>query len=168
MSKRLTEQRLMNIALFYVSQYESSSEKVRGMLKRRLRRLKMRGEEVPPEADQWIENVLQKIQDKSYVDDNRYAENQVRNLILQGKSEKFICAKLALAGIEGDKVREILNSMDSTEESRARRFVERKKIGCFRPSQERNSFLEKDLAALARAGFSYDIARQALKGESED
>jgi len=162
MSKRLTENRLMNIALFYVSQYESSVEKVRQMLNRRLRRLKMQGEEVPPEAPVWINNILQKIQDQSYVDDNRYAENQVRNLILQGKSEHFICAKLALAGIRAERVKEILDAMESTEESRAKRFVERKKIGYLRPRDERAKFWEKDMAALARAGFSYDIARSAL------
>ena len=162
MSKHLTENRLMNIALFYVSQYEASAEKVRQMLNRRLKRMRMRGEEVPPEAALWVENVLQKMQDKSYVDDNRYAENQVRSLILQGKSEHFICAKLALAGIRAEQVREILNTMESTEESRARRFVERKKIGYLRPQKERTKFLEKDMATLARAGFSYDIARSAL------
>ena len=169
MSKRLTENRLMNIALFYISRYESSSEKVRNMLVRRLKRMKMKGEEVPPEASLWIENVLQKIQEKAYVDDNRYAENQVRNLILQGKSERFICAKLALAGISTAHVLEILKMMESTEESRAKRFVARKKIGCFRPSLDRKKFWEKDMATLARAGFSYDVAHQALKGtEAQD
>ena len=162
MSKHLTESRLMNIALFYVSQYESSVEKVRQMLNRRLRRMKMQGEEVPPEASEWIENILQKIQDKSYVDDNRYAENQVRNLMLQGKSEHFICSKLALAGISADQVKEILNGLESTEETRAKRFVERKRLGYLRPYKDRTKFWEKDMAALARAGFSYDIARSAL------
>ena len=165
MSKPLTEQRLMNIALFYVSRYESSAEKVRQMLNRRLKRMKMQGEEVPPEASQWIEDILQKIQEKAYVDDNRYAENQVRTLILQGKSEHFICAKLALAGIEADKVREILSVEGSTEELRAQRFVARKRIGHFRPHADQSKFWEKDMAALARAGFSYDIARTALKGD---
>lgn len=168
MNKRLTENRLMNITLFYLSRYESSTEKVRSMLNRRLRRMKMQGEEIPPEAPVWIENILQKIQKESYVDDNRYAENQVRSLAAQGKSEHFICAKLALAGISGDRVKEILDSIESTEESRAKRFVARKKIGYLRPRGDRQKFWEKDMAALARAGFSYDIARQALTDESEE
>ena len=166
MSKRLTEQRLMNIALFHLSRFETSEQKLRLVLQRRLRRMKMRREEVPVEANQWIETVIQKVQQASYLDDNRYAENQVRNLIQQGKSESFICAKLALAGIEADKVREILSKMESTEESRAKRFVAHKKIGFYRPTAFRKQYWEKDLAALARAGFSYDIARAAL--ESDD
>ena len=168
MTKRLTENRLMNIALFYLARYESSTEKVRRMLERRLKRLAFKGEEIPPEAPQWIENVLKKIQEKSYVDDNRYAENQIRSLILQGKSERFICAKLALAGISADQVQTILNAMESTEETLAKRFVERKKIGYLRPRKDRSTFWEKDMAALARAGFSYDIARAALSDNAED
>ena len=135
------------------------------MLHRRLRRMKMQGEEIPPEAELWVENVLEKIQEKSYVDDDRYAENQVRSLISQGKSEHFICAKLNLAGISADRVKEILMMLGSTEESRAKRFVERKKIGYLRPGREKASFWEKDMAAMARAGFSYDVARKALTGD---
>jgi len=168
MTKRLTEQRLMNITLFYLSRYESSTEKVRAMLNRRLRRMQLQGEEVPPEATDWIESVIQKVQRESYLDDNRYAENQVRVLVGQGRSEHFITAKLSLAGITAEQVRGILNDMGSTEQSRAMRFVERKKIGFYRPSSLRQQFWEKDMAALARAGFSYDIARQALTGESEE
>lgn len=162
MSKQLTESRLMNITLFYLARYESSTEKVRQMLNRRLKRMKMHGEEIPPEAPLWIENVLQKIQEQSYVNDDRYAENQVRSLALQGKSERFICAKLALAGIQAEQVKKILEALESTDETRAKRFVERKKIGHFRPLQDRRKFWEKDMATLARAGFAYDIARSAL------
>ena len=168
MSKQLTENRLMNIALFYLARYEASAEKVRQLLNRRLKRMKIRGEEVPPEAPLWIENVLQKIQAQSYVDDKRYAENQIRSLVLQGKSEHFICAKLALAGIPTEQVKKILDILESTDKTRAKRFVERKKIGYLRPPQDRKNFWKKDMATLARAGFSYDIAKSALESSEPE
>jgi len=163
MTKRLTEQRLMNITLFYLSRYESSTEKVRAMLKRRLKRLEMRGEEVPPEAPKWIESVLKKVQDYAYVDDTRYAENQVRNLAGQGRSERFICAKLAGAGIKPETVKELLEAMESTEEDRARCFIRKKKLGPWRPESVRDQYRKKDMAALARAGFSYEVAQTVLR-----
>ena len=89
MSKCLTEKRLLNITLFYLSQREASSEKVRTMLKRRLYRMKQRGEEVPPGAEEWIENVIQKVQDLSYLNDNRYAENQIRQMIMTSYLKKL-------------------------------------------------------------------------------
>ncbi|MDY6408032.1 MAG: regulatory protein RecX [Pseudomonadota bacterium] len=168
MPKALTEQRLMNMALFYLSQYETSEQKMRQMLNRRVRRLKMQGEDIPAETPEWIEHVLKRIRDNAYIDDKRYAENQIRALVQQGKSESFMCAKLALAGIKPEQVRDILRCMESNEETRAKRFVERKRIGPFRPTADRSRFWEKDMASLARAGFSYDIARQALKSDDSE
>ena len=167
MAKRLTEQRLLNITLFYLSRYESSTEKVRGMLKRRIRRLKIQGEEVPPEVDQWIETVIRQVQDKSYLDDSRYAENQVRSMAVQGKSDSFIRAKLAQAGIETEETQKLIDELGLSELERARHFAKKKGMGPFRPPQQRNQFREKDMAALARAGFSYDTVCEALKSPSD-
>lgn len=167
MVKRLTEQRLLNITLFYLSRYESSTEKVRAMLRRRLKRMEMRGEEVPAEAPTWIESVLKKVQDYSYVNDDRYAENQVRTLAEQGRSERFICAKLGNAGIKPEKIRELLEAIGSTEEERARRFIFKKKIGPYRPESVRNQYQKKDMAALARAGFLYEVVQTVLKSSDD-
>ena len=166
MSKGLTEKRLLNITLFYLSQREASSEKVRTMLKRRLYRMKQREEEVPEQAEQWIENVIQKVQDLSYLNDNRYAENQIRQMIAQGKSERQIIIKLTTAGIDADTIHQLLLDTDSTELERARRFAQKKKLGIYRT--EKNTEMDKkDLAKMARAGFSYETACQALKKQEE-
>ena len=64
MAKKITEKRLENIALFYLQRYESCSSKLRDTLKRRVRRAKMQGIEVPDDANQWIENVVNKMRNK--------------------------------------------------------------------------------------------------------
>ena len=161
MNKRLSEKRLLNITLFYLSRYESSTDKVRAMLKRRLKRMAARGEEIPPEAESWIENVIQKVQDYAYLNDNRYAENQVRTLISQGKSEKFIVAKLKQAGIDAATTRHLIEASGSNERERANIFMKRKKIGPYRSKQD-PTYFKKDMGTLARAGFSYDTIRSVL------
>ena len=161
MSKCLTEKRLLNITLFYLSQREASSEKVRTMLKRRLYRMKQRGEEIPPQAEKWIENVIQKVQDLSYLNDNRYAENQIRQMIAQGKSERHMISKLATAGVSADTVHQLILDADSDELERAIRYAQKKKLGVYNPKSV--SDIKKDLAKMARAGFSYDISYQAIQ-----
>ena len=46
----------------------------------------------------------------------------------------------------------------------AHALARRRKLGPYRPG-ERSAYREKDLAALARAGFSFGIAREVIDGE---
>ena len=57
MAKKITEKRLYNIALYYLSRYEATTGKVRDVLKRRLMTAERRGEEIPNEAPAWIEKI---------------------------------------------------------------------------------------------------------------
>lgn len=161
--KHLSEKRILNITLFYLSRYESSAAKVRAMLHRRLLRLKAQGIEVPPEAEEWIEHAIQTAQNHAYLDDGRYAENQVRRLAAEGRSEHYIVSKLKNDGIDSDTVRRLLEETATTEAERAERFIRRKRLGHYRPESERADHYSKDLAALARAGFSYEVATQTLQ-----
>ena len=165
--KRLTEKRILNIALFYLSRYESSASKVRAMLHRRLRKMQLRGEEIPSEAPQWIDNAITTAEKNAYLNDERYAATQVRHWIEQGKSERYMMAKLEQAGIDPNISHRLLTESDSTDQERARRFLKRKHLGPYRPTADQALYRTKDLAALARAGFSYDVAQSALQADTE-
>jgi regulatory protein len=58
----------------------------------------------------------------------------------------------ALAGEEGDEL------------AAAHALARRRKLGPYRAG-ERASFRQKDLAALARAGFAFGIAREVIDGD---
>ena len=139
-----------NIALFYLERFDASSDKLRQVLKRRARRQKMQGIEVAPEVPDWIESVIQKMQNLGYVNDDRYAENAVRRLSQQGKSALYIRQKLKAEGLKDSIVNQYLVGQNDLE--RAKIFVQKKRLGQ----------TEKDLAKLARAGFDYETAKQAL------
>lgn len=149
--KKITQARLKNIALYYLERYEASSQKLREVLHRRL--IKARQEQpVPNEAPQWIEEVIAEMVRLGYVNDKRFAENTVRRLSGTGKSRSFIRTKLKMAGIEEE---EIVDALSETDElAAARLMVQKKHLG--------HDF-KRDLARLARAGFSYEIAREALE-----
>ena len=167
MTKKITEKRLENIALFYLQRYESCTSKLRETLKRRLRRAKMQGIEIPFEASQWVENIVHKMQDLGYIDDKRYMENIIRQLQNNGKSVRFICGKLKQDGIETSLIQSFFEqqqmSSDELDVHSAKRLVDKKKLGYHRPKELREQFYQKDLAILSRAGFSYEIACKVLK-----
>lgn len=149
--KKITQARLKNIALYYLERYEASTQKLREVLKRRLAKARLE-QTVPPKANQWVESILEEMVRLGYVNDKRFAENTVRRLSGAGKSRSFIRTKLKLAGIEEEEIMEALS--DTDELAAARLMVQKKHLG--------HDF-KRDLARLARAGFSYEIAREVLE-----
>ena len=88
-----------------------------------------------------------------------------RRLRERGSSGRLITARLAAKGLSFDRVRNILEDEDSTDadQQAARIFIRRRRLGPYRPDPEvRADRRQRDLAALARAGFSYSVASAAL------
>ena len=162
MRKQVTEKRLYNIVLFYLSKYESSSLKVRQMLQKRLLKLQQQGIEIPAESNFWIDKIIQQMQSLGYINDKRYAENQVRILSRQGKSKSFIIQKLAQTGIDSDMVCSFLEEQSETELQRAVCWLKRHRKGGYRNQEITKDIYQKDLSALGRQGFSFQTAKEAL------
>lgn len=171
MAKKITEKRLYNIALYYLSRYEATTGKVRDVLKRRLMTAERRGEEIPNEAPAWIEKIIAQMVDLGYIDNNRYAENTFRRLTEAGKSVRSIAYKLKQAGLEEDVLSDLIEEQETTsgelDLTSALKLVKKRKLGLYRPESQRAAYAQKDLAILGRAGFSYEIAQKALKGEED-
>lgn len=171
MAKKITEKRLYNIALYYLSRYEATTGKVRDVLKRRLMTAERRGEEIPNEAPAWIEKIIAQMVDLGYIDNNRYAENTFRRLTEAGKSVRSIAYKLKQAGLEEDVLSDLIEEQETTsgelDLTSALKLVKKRKLGLYRPESQRAAYAQKDLALLGRAGFSYEIAQKALKGEED-
>ncbi len=165
--KPVTQKRLMNIALYYLGRYESSADNLRRLLKRRVAKAAMKGADVPDESAEWIESVVAEMKRAGYVNDSRFAAMTVEKYRKAGKSERFIRQKLAQAGIDPDGQGAALSTGDSAENGdsdldAAMRLVAKRRIGAFRPAQDRAACRKKDLAVLARAGFSFQTAVRAL------
>ncbi|MBO4520316.1 MAG: RecX family transcriptional regulator [Alphaproteobacteria bacterium] len=173
--KPITQKRLTNIALHYLERYESSSENLRCILRRRILRAEMKGAAIPAEAPAWVDSVIAEMQRLGYIDDRRFASVTAEKYRKVGKSMRYIGQKLAQAGVSAEIQAEIFaqenNSDENTEEAAAFLLVKKRKLGQFRPEKDRALFRKKDLAVLARAGFSYQTAVKALgtiEGEDDD
>ena len=165
--KKITQQRLENIALFYLERYESSQARLKQVLLRRIAKARLKGVEVPDGAAQWVETVCAKMVHLGYVNDTRYAENIWRSYSSAGKSVRWMTCKLKQAGIDEDVISQCIASddTDSLDLQAARLLVKKKKLGHYRPKEQRSAYAQKDLAKLARAGFSYETAQKALRDD---
>ena len=171
MTKPITEQRLYNITLFYLERFEASSLKIKQMLERRIHKEKTKGAVVPENYPQLIQNVIQKMTHLGYINDTRFAGNQIRQLAAAGKSKSFILNKLSQAGIKKEEASALLATFEEENESsdlvRAQKWLKKHRKGFYR-RENAELFYQKDLAALARAGFSFDTATQALQTQPNE
>ncbi|HZH50571.1 MAG TPA: regulatory protein RecX [Microvirga sp.] len=164
--RKVTPAYLQRAAMAYLERYSSSAENLRRVLRRKVeKRCRLRGED-PAEFHDAIDEVVAKSLRSGLVDDTRYAEARVATLRRRGGSARAIQAKLAAKGIDRATVAQALESQEDDEETAALAFARRRKLGPFRPG-ERAPYRDKDMAAMARAGFRFDVARRIIDAEDE-
>lgn len=89
----------MNIALYYLGRYETSSSRLKSFLLRRIAKERLKGADIPDNAEDLVCDVVNKVCSDGYVDDARYADTLVRRLTSSGKSQKAIREKMRQNGI---------------------------------------------------------------------
>ncbi|PVE24989.1 RecX family transcriptional regulator [Microvirga sp. KLBC 81] len=166
--RKVTPAYLQRAALAYLERYASSAENLRRVLKRKVdKRCRLRGED-PAEFQEMIDEAVAKSLRTGLIDDTRYAEARVATLRRRGGSARAIQAKLSAKGVDRTTIAAALEGgEEDDEEKAAHALARRRKLGPYRPG-ERAPYRDKDLAALARAGFRFDVARQVIDGEEED
>jgi regulatory protein len=164
----LTAAKVYDAALHYLQRYSSSTENLRRVLQRKIKRRQMRFNDVPPEAAQWVDHAVERCLKNNLVNDITYAQSRVQSLRRQGRSRHFILQALALKGVDKKTVLSFMQDEDGGEEeaelAAAKRFVAKKRLGQSPVYEDR----QKDLAKILRAGFSMDVARRALASLARD
>lgn len=99
-ARKITRQRLKNIALYYLQRFETSSENLKAVL---LRRVNVYAFQNPDwnlqEAVGWIDEIVAQFEGYGYVDDARFAEMKIKDYLAAGKSVRYIKGKLRLRGL---------------------------------------------------------------------
>lgn len=166
---KITPSYLENAALHYLERFASSSANLRRVLMRKVARSVAHwGGESQDHAAQ-VDATLAKLARLGYLDDAAYAESKVRALHRSGKGTRTIRATLAAKGIGGEHAAAALDALaeDVAEPDLAAaiRLARKRRLGPFR-SDGRAELRNKDLAALARAGFDFDTCRRVIDAES--
>jgi regulatory protein len=158
----LTRQKLEQAALAYLNRFDVSAAKLRQYLTQRAR--KAGGDE---QAAPWISELVERYLGSGVLDDARFARNLTSQLTRRGKSSRAISQKLAARGVPGELASELMAARKQDEPDAeldaARAYARKRRLGPHRPEEERAEHRQKDLASLARQGFSFDTARRALE-----
>ena len=155
---------MKNIGLYYLKRFESSVENLRSVLQKRVNQYAKENPEFnKQEAYQWVENVLAEFEKLHYLDDERFTEIKVRHYLAVGKPARYIQNKLREKGVANAQIDEMLDDFGYNQQEMALKLAKRKKIGPFRPNEEaRKLNRQKDMAALIRAGFDYDVVAEIM------
>ena len=172
-SRPLTRQHVDNAALRYLGRFANSAENLRRVLLRRLIRAGHRPDD--PEyriASRWIDETVARLCANSALDDGKYAEAQAISLSRRGVAVRNIAVRLAAKGIAAELIEAALarfqNQGGNADLKAAARFARRRRLGPCRAESERKATRQKDIAALARQGFSHDIARRIVDAADRD
>ncbi|MBR5154606.1 MAG: regulatory protein RecX [Alphaproteobacteria bacterium] len=159
-----TKARIKNIALYYLERFETSEDNLRNVLKRRIDKYAFFDKSYnKQDGYTLVEEVVKECIKNNFVCDERFAEFKINSYLRAGKSKRYIEQKLKLKGISENIVEKIIIESEYNEFDVAYNFAKKKKIGPFRGSEEaRTQYYQKDLSALVRAGFSFDVAKDIL------
>lgn len=114
-----------------------------------------------------VESVMEKLKNTDLLNDERFAERLVGDLVQRGtKSKKEILLKLRQKGIANDFARLALNQVGSDAETAMKlAFIKNRSLREDLPWQKR---YEKIASYLARKGFAYADIRRAVTRENLD
>lgn len=146
---------LQRLALNYAGRYATTRAKLRSYLSRKLAERGWGGDERPP-----VEALIEKMTALGYVDDRAFAEARGAGLTRRGYGARRVADALRAAGIgEADAEGARLAARSAAWDA-ALAYARRRRIGPFAAeSVVGGPQREKTLAALVRAGHSFEIAR---------
>ena len=170
---KITPERLANIALRYLERYASSSENLRRVLARRVHTAARFHDDLDVEtANGWIDDLIERYQNAGLLNDLAYAEARARSLMDRGVASRVIRMKLMEKGVDTDTIDRALEALSeeapNPELHAAVKLARKRRLGPYADPDKRERDKEKHLAALARAGFSYDMAKRIIETEDAD
>lgn len=166
--RKATPRSLENGALYYLERFSTSAENLRQVLMRRVAK-SARHHELDTEAcHAAIDDIIHRFIRSGLLDDAAYARARVTTFRRRGDAARAIAMKLLAKGVAKDVIDEALRKHAEDEDesepelAAALRFAKRRKLGPHNTKGDRVERRDKDLAALARAGFSYDVAQRVI------
>ena len=175
-ARPITAKYLQNAATFYLERYPSTAEGLRRVLNRRVAKARMLDAPVMENVKQAIESIVAKFVDAGVIDDKAFAQTKARSLHRRGTSSRVTRQKLKMAGVDGDELEQAMAGLDieldvtpaQREQRAAAALARRRRLGPWRPAEDRKDHRLRDLATMARAGFAYDLARKIVDAASPD
>ena len=168
--RKVTAKSLENAALWYLTRFATSGTNLARVLARRVDRSARHHGTDREEGMEFIARLIARYRRSGLLDDRAYAIARAKTLNWRGKPVKAITFMLRAKGVTNEDIDEALLALEDQggdpDMGAAARYARRRRLGPFRAAPEREEHRQRDLAALARAGFGYDVARRIIGAES--
>jgi len=138
----------------YVGRFATTQTKLRAYLARKIRE---RGWEGQREPD--LVALADRLASRGFIDDAVYAESKARSLTARGYGQRRVVEALRGAGVEETDGEVARQYSEEEAVTTALRFAERRRIGPFTSVEADRPAREKAIAAMVRAGHSFELAR---------
>ena len=171
--KKISKTYLENAALYYLQRYATSAENLKRILLRKVKRSCAFHQTAVEDFAPLVEDLVARYINVGLVDDRTFAQAKVTSLRRQGHSGRSIIARLQVKVLTTAQIEAAMKNIDAEHEdaevAAAHAYVRRKKLGPYRKRTITDpKDLQKELASMGRAGFSYEVARRALAFSGEE
>ncbi|MDG5495789.1 RecX family transcriptional regulator [Niveispirillum sp. BGYR6] len=176
--RRVTPEYLDRAALHYLERFASSSANLRRLLLRRVMASAQAHDTDPAQGAEWVEALIARYLRSGLLNDGLYAEMKARGLQRRGGSTRAIRQKLRAKGLEDAEVDAAMGELEGAETGEADlaaaiAYARRRRLGGFRPDRGLDADAararrDKDIAALARAGFDLETARLVINADDPE
>ena len=152
--------KLLKYAIYYLSKYSSSKKNLEFILKKKIRRLSDE-KKIRFQLYNEINIIIEKLEKLNLINDQVFVESKIQSLQYQAKSKNYIKQYLLQKGIDKQLIEGQISlfyeNNKNLEKENALKFAKKRNL------LDKDQDYQKKLSKLARAGFSYDIAKEILK-----
>ena len=170
--RKATAKHLENVALGYLARFQATARSLDRVLQRRVARSARHHGTDAAQGRALVADLIARYLRAGLLDDAAFARARAISLHGRGISTRAIKARLAEKGVAKPDIDAALAVLaEATPKdtppdlAAAKRTARRRRLGPWRGADLRAERREKDLAALARAGFSYSVAKTVIDGE---
>lgn len=176
--RKVTRASLENAALAYLGRFATTAKGLTEVLMRRVHRAAHHHATDPAEGRALVDTIVLRYRDAGLIDDAAFAQARARALFARGTAVRGIVLRLRRKGVSDDDIAAAIAGLDpdangnadirTLDRDAARALARRRRLGPWRRGPTDDGTRARDLAALARAGFSYGIAREVIDEADDD
>lgn len=165
--RRISADYLQRAAMHYLERYAAPAAQLRRVLARKVNiSCRHHGQE-PATFDTLLDEVVARCVASGLVDDERFAQARAATLRRKGRSSRAVAASLSAKGVSRELATEASSGSAEDEMAAALKTARRKRLGPWSKG-DRVATRQKDLAAMARAGFAMTIARAVIDSAGDE
>ena len=170
--KEVTEVRLRAQALRYLDRFSATTHKLkRHLLTKNKEAITLHDHDIET-IEQMITAVIERLEKSGILDDQLYADSKARSMARQGKSLRQIKGKLFSLGLTEDQSShaksELIEREGYSDRVGAAKFIRKRRFGPFKETPPAAERRDKELMALIRNGYSFELAEALLSIENKD